>query len=176
LTTRWSNPACTARHRNLQRKAHAELPDYGVHGYRWVADVLALAKPGDTILDYGCGKGTFAKAMAGRGFTVTEYDPGIPGKDALPAPADVVVCTDVLPFIEPGKVAAVAEHIRGLAERAAFIAVPYHPEAKLALYPDVIRTQLEPAEWQALFPDAEARMIGDNVKRTKYLVLSWGSA
>ena len=34
-------------------------------------------------------------------FEIKEYDPAIPGKDSLPEPADIVVCSDVLEHIEP---------------------------------------------------------------------------
>lgn len=158
-------------HAERQRLAHEQLPNYGRFGYRWVADALRLSEPGDTILDFGCGKSTFAKAMAGTGRTVREYDPGIPGKDAPPEPADLVVCTDVLPFVESDRLEATAAHIESLARKALFVAVPFHPAEKLARYPDVVRTIEPPEWWAALFMKPVTRRMGG--KGTPYLLVEW---
>ena len=62
-----------------------------------------------TILDYGCGKGWVAANMP---MPVAEYDPGIPGKDTLPEPADFVLCLDVLEHIEPDYLEAVLDDLQ----------------------------------------------------------------
>lgn len=84
----------------LQKQLHQERPDYGISGSKRIGVVTALVtklKP-KSILDYGCGKGTLA---AGLPFPIWEYDPCIPGKDAPPRPAELVICTDVLEHVEP---------------------------------------------------------------------------
>lgn len=157
-------------HAARQARAHEQLPNYGVHGYRWVEDALRLSEPGDAILDYGCGKGTFAEAMADRERTVREYDPGIPGKDALPVPADLVICTDVLPFVERDRLLDTVSHIEALARRALFVAIPYHPLEKMAKAP-IKHTVLPPQEWLAMFK----RPVRHEMRRkgTPYLVVEW---
>ena len=47
---------------------------------------LIQATGSASLLDYGCGKGTLKPAIASINpdLTVLEYDPAIPGKDALP--------------------------------------------------------------------------------------------
>jgi hypothetical protein len=56
-----------------------------------------------TVLDYGCGKGDIKDYIEENKhpLTVFEYDPGIPGKDQMPEPADLVGCFDVLEHVEP---------------------------------------------------------------------------
>lgn len=78
-----------------------------------------------SVLDYGCGRGKLAKALAPR--RVHEYDPGIPGKEGRPKPVDVVVCTDVLEHVEPAKLAAVLDHIFRLARLGAYFVVATRP-------------------------------------------------
>jgi len=73
-----------------------------------------------TILDYGCGRGTLKTALDRR---VQEYDPGIKGKDGLPKPADVVVCTDVLEHVEPRAVSSVIDHLFNLTGYIAYVNV-----------------------------------------------------
>ena len=67
-----------------------------------------------TILDYGCGNGTFKK-VCNQDFPdmeVREYDPGIPGKDSDPEQADYIVSVDVLEHIEPAAIHDVLAHIK----------------------------------------------------------------
>lgn len=93
-------------YRDLNRTLHATNMYYGVGGSRHAEMVRKLAAELKTtvLLDYGCGKGQLADALP---FPIWEYDPAIPGKDAAPRPADLVVCTDVLEHIEP-------EHLEGV--------------------------------------------------------------
>lgn len=164
-------------HAARQVRAHVRLPAYGSKGYRWVQHVLAMTDPGDTVLDYGCGKGLFAKAMAGKGRTVIEYDPGIPGKDAHPEMADMVLCTDVLPFVERDRLAATIAHIEALAQQAYFVAIPYHPKEKLETRPGIAAKThivMEPEEWLAMFGrKPEAEMAALKPGGTPYLMLRW---
>lgn len=111
-----------------QNKAlHARPEGYGGSGIKsagTVAEFAARVRP-QWILDYGCGKGTLKTGMVKAGYqgSIHEYDPAIKGKDMLPKPADLVVCTDVLEHIEPEKLAAVLDHIFGLAKKAIFLVI-----------------------------------------------------
>ncbi len=77
------------------------------------------------ILDYGCGQGQLKQAIdaANAGYDVFEYDPAIIGKEALPAPAEFIVCVDVLEHIEPDKIDAVLEHIFSLMGKGGFFII-----------------------------------------------------
>jgi hypothetical protein len=79
------------------------------------------------VLDYGCGQGSLARAIGDR---VKEYDPAIPEKAAAPAPADLVVCTDVLEHIEPDCLAHVLDHLRDLTLKACFVVIATRPAMK----------------------------------------------
>jgi hypothetical protein len=113
----------TAEYLDLNIRAHRAMPDYGRNGSRWADQVRALMARSDsaTALDYGCGKGALAASLPG--VAVAEYDPAIPGKDAEPAAADLVVCTDVLEHVEPDCLPAVLDHIDRLATKALLINV-----------------------------------------------------
>ena len=89
-----------------------------------VADSIAAR----TILDYGAGKQSLAKAMKDR--TVFSYDPAIPEIADEPDPADLVVCTDVLEHIEPDFLDDVLEDIRRCSLKAALMTVCTVPAAK----------------------------------------------
>ncbi len=88
------------QYRELNAQKHKESPKYGSYGDRLADFVRHMAKElcATSILDYGCGKRQLEKAL---GFAINNYDPAIPGCEATPEPADLVVCMDVLEHIEP---------------------------------------------------------------------------
>jgi len=128
------------------KSLHENHSDYGIMGQRYanlVSDVVRQYAATD-ILDYGCGKGTLGRAVS---FPIREYDPCIPGKDAPPEPAEIVVCTDVLEHIEPDCIDAVLDDIKRLAKRAAFLIIATVPAGRIL--PDGRNAHLivEPASW-----------------------------
>lgn len=108
---------------------------------------LARKVGAETILDYGCGPGSFAREMAKHGFRVAEYDPGVGGKERLPKPADLVVCTDVLEHVEPEHLSFVLAHLNALTKKAALLYIATRPAEKLL--PDGRNAHLivESADW-----------------------------
>lgn len=113
----------------LNRQLHQENPNYGVSGSKYIPEVVALSRKYNTtdILDYGCGKGTLAKALP---FEIKEYDPAIPEKSETPTPCDLVVCTDVLEHIEPEYIDWVIGDIARCTKVAAFIVIHTGPAKK----------------------------------------------
>src|SRR5690242_17345849 len=90
-------------YQKLNYQLHRHEPLYGGNSAGRAVGVakfveIAQAK---TLLDYGCGKGTLKPALQALCPTldIREYDPAMPGKTALPQPADAVVCMDVLEHI-----------------------------------------------------------------------------
>ena len=112
----------------LNRELHAR-GEYGVSGSRWAPTVLQVADMLGTrdILDYGCGQRTLEQAL---GFAIRNYDPCIAGLDAPPAPADLVVCTDVLEHIEPACVDDVLDDLQRLTLQAALLVIANRPAKK----------------------------------------------
>lgn len=117
----------SAGYRDLQRELHARPRGYGGRGSRWAPVVVRLARKygADSILDYGCGEGSLARAVRAMApeIRVTEYDPAIVGKDGPPFPEDLVNATDVLEHIESDRLDAVLAHIRTLARKAVFVVI-----------------------------------------------------
>jgi 2-polyprenyl-3-methyl-5-hydroxy-6-metoxy-1,4-benzoquinol methylase len=111
-------------YRAEQVRLHAQPQGYGGRGRKWAETVVWLRNrlKAFTVLDYGCGQGSLAKMLAGRGIACAEYDPAIAEKSALPMPADLVVCTDVLEHVEAARIESVLRHLRELT-RVALLAV-----------------------------------------------------
>jgi 2-polyprenyl-3-methyl-5-hydroxy-6-metoxy-1,4-benzoquinol methylase len=106
------------------RELHEINANYGMGSWRHAQKVLDIREETecDTVLDYGCGKGALKKAL-GASDWCREYDPAIPGKDARPQMADLVVCTDVLEHIEPELLGNVLTDIVRLTSKAAFLVI-----------------------------------------------------
>lgn len=132
----------TPEYAALQKQMHDSKEHYGTSGTNYADSVFMIAckmsKGMDhvDILDYGCGKGSFKKAIIenyhifAHALKIHEYDPNITGKDAPPLPADIVVCTDVLEHVEPQCTQATLRHIASLAKQVAVIGVCVKPATK----------------------------------------------
>jgi hypothetical protein len=96
---------------------------WGKHGHSHAPEIQEFIKQlgARSVLDYGCGRATLSKALPDA--KVQEYDPGVLGKDLLPKPADLIVCTDVLEHIEPQLLDSVLRHIFLLARRGAYFVI-----------------------------------------------------
>jgi SAM-dependent methyltransferase len=106
---------------------------WGSSAGRWRGHVLDLAHRLDAkvILDYGCGKGMLKVLTEKFGYRVTEYDPGIPGKDGPPEPADLVACLDVIEHLEPACLTDVLRDIERLAKTGALLVIALYPAGEI---------------------------------------------
>ena len=131
---------------------------WGGGGYHHVDVVaeFAMQTLSTSILDYGCGRGTLAQALAVRlrdrgtpfaAHDIREYDPGILGKDSLPTPADLVVATDVLEHIEPDKVDVTLKFIRSLAKQGAFFIIATVPAREILGDGSNAHRTIQPDDW-----------------------------
>jgi hypothetical protein len=136
----------TEDYRAQNRTLHDTHTGYGSGGAKYAQLVTDFKRLNacETVLDYGCGKGTLAAQVA---FPVAEYDPAIPGKDAKPEPADLVVCTDVLEHIEPECVDAVLDDLERVTAKIGFFAIHLGPALKTL--PDGRNTHIcdQPPAW-----------------------------
>ena len=127
------------------RRLH-ETGQYGASGGRWAGPVLQLCSDLGTrdVLDYGCGQRTLEKGL---GFPIRNYDPCIPGLDAPPGPADIVVCTDVLEHVEPECLDAVLDDLKRVTRNAGLFLIATRPAEKTL--PDGRNAHLiqEPQSW-----------------------------
>lgn len=113
----------------LNRRLHRDSLHYGVGGGKHAATVIQLRDriKAVSILDYGCGKGMLAKALP---FPIWEYDPGVPGKEDVPRPAELVICTDVLEHIEPDKILFVLSDLKRVTLKLGYFVVHTGPSSK----------------------------------------------
>jgi 2-polyprenyl-3-methyl-5-hydroxy-6-metoxy-1,4-benzoquinol methylase len=133
-------------YRELNRRLHETRADYGVSSGRWAAHVRQLAEQmgAASILDYGCGKGALKASL---GDVVREYDPAIPGKDSVPEPADLVVCTDVLEHIEREYLDSVLNDLKRVTRRGGFFTIATRPAEKNLADGRNAHLIVEPARW-----------------------------
>lgn len=106
----------------LNHKLHQDNPSYGMGGSKYVKTVLQLSEVNKTtsILDYGCGKGMLAKDLP---FPIWQYDPAIPEHSAIPKPADIVICTDVLEHIELDKLVIVLDDLKRVVKKVGYFVI-----------------------------------------------------
>ena len=118
-------------YKNLNRKLHETRPDYGTSSEKWVELVKDICTKSNSVdvLDYGCGKSLLKKGL-GDAYEVTEYDPAVPGKDTIPEPRDVVVCTDVMEHIEPELLDNVLNDLKRVTKKVLFMTVATRPAKK----------------------------------------------
>ena len=76
-----------------------------------------------------------------------DYDPAIPGKDAPPGPADLVVCTDVLEHVEPEHLDAVLDDLQRLAKKSLFLLIATRPASKALPDGRNAHLTIEPPKW-----------------------------
>jgi hypothetical protein len=134
-------------YRDLNRQLHAEREDYGRRGAHWAPYVERLVNEEAhcSVLDYGCGKGTLMAALPH--MVSAEYDPAIPGKDARPAPADLVVCTDVIEHVEPANLDHVLRDLRRLTKRKLLFSISTVPAKKTLADGRNAHLIVQPPKW-----------------------------
>ena len=120
----------TPEFKALNAQLHADNAFYGAGGHKHAETVVKLIEStkAQSVLDYGCGKGTLGQALS---FPIWEYDPAIPGKDELPRPADLVVCLDVLEHIEPECLPSVLAHLAAVTRKVGYFVIHTGPARKV---------------------------------------------
>jgi 2-polyprenyl-3-methyl-5-hydroxy-6-metoxy-1,4-benzoquinol methylase len=116
-------------YRQLNTELH-QNPKYGsrvrTRVYAEIKDLMAETKA-DSLLDYGCGKGTMADHLD----NVTLYDPCMPEFSVKPqGQFDVVACCDVLEHVEPDCIQDVLNDIFGYARKAVYLVISTRPAGK----------------------------------------------
>ena len=142
----------TPEYAALNAEMHRQRSDFGRRGHRHADRVINLIRKlgASSVLDFGCGKGTLAPALRDRGVTadIREFDPGVPGKDTTPEPADILVCTDVLEHIEPDFLDDVISELSRLTLKVGHIVIATQPD-QTKLLPDGRNPHLivQDAQW-----------------------------
>ncbi len=119
----------TEQYREQNKALHAQ-GNYGISGSKWAKSIEGLCEVAESrdVLDYGCGRQSLAQSLP---FPIRNYDPCIPGLDEIPAPADIVACTDVLEHIEPDCIDDVLDDIRRVTKECALLVIATRPAKKI---------------------------------------------
>lgn len=143
-----AGPVCRPEDGRLNVALHTSRPEFGVTAAEHWQSVLALAgrERCTTVLDYGCGKGLL-KQLVGHQLDVTEYDPGIPGKQDPPLPADLVVAIDVLEHVDPALVDNVIHHLRLLTRKVVYLSISTRPSSQTLADGRNAHLTVRPAAW-----------------------------
>lgn len=130
------------------RHAH-ETTNWGRGGASWAEPIAAYAaKLGTTdVLDYGAGGRTLAPALAAKGISCKEYDPGVPAIAIPPKIADLVVSTDVFEHIEPELIDNVMRHVYLLSRKAGYFVIAKQPAKKILDDGRNAHLSCHPTEW-----------------------------
>ncbi len=161
----------TPKYASEQRRLHSVDPMFGAEGYQWgyLIAGIAVIERCTSILDYGCGKGSL-KGLLGPAnieigdydLALREYDPGVPGKDAAPEPADLVACLDVMEHIEPQCMDAVFADLARVSRKLLFAVVSTKLSKRIMADGRDTHVSLhDDAWWAKAFTDR-----GFNIKRT----------
>jgi hypothetical protein len=131
----------TQRYKELQKELHRK-GGYGVSGVQYMPTIfhaisqLAKRHGAVSVLDYGSSSGDTMKAVREHFWIPPSvedrcYDPFVDEFSAEPAPADLVICTDVLEHVEPPCTKAVLDHLQALTKRIAFFSISLQPARKV---------------------------------------------
>lgn len=163
-------PLITDAYRQLNAQLHASHESYGTHGHELATEVTALCQRAGTqdVLDYGCGKSTLAASLA---FPIHQYDPAIPEHAALPQPADIVVCTDVLEHIEPELIDNVLNHLQTLVKRYGLFIIATEPAMKTLADGRNAHLIVQPQAWWIEKLQSRFHMLKTKAQKANFVAL-----
>lgn len=119
-------PVISDSHTALMRKMVEECLWIWNGGLLAVVESLIRRLTPRTILDYGSGTGHLVTRLS---VPAWEYDPAVPGKDLPPRPADLVLCLDVLPCVEPEYLDAVLADLSRCTLGVTYLVIETGPSA-----------------------------------------------
>lgn len=94
----------SAGYKALLQQQHRDTKWGNEKGHPHIDEIVELIErtKSTSVWDFGAGRGGLTNALKPHNVPVIhEYDPGVPGKDAVPVWVDLVVSCDVLEHVEP---------------------------------------------------------------------------
>lgn len=124
---------------------HQADKDFGRGGKKYLVRVTDYMKKYDTddVLDYGCGKAALRESIP----SIRCYDPAVAEFSALPEPADIVVCRDVMEHVEAECVDDVLDHIKSLTKVVALFLIVFKESSDILPDGRNAHVSIQPKEW-----------------------------
>ncbi len=150
MTTSSRGELISPEYQQLMREMHAAHP-WGKYGHRysewfmqWFNQLSCTS-----LLDYGSGSETLRTALEETHplVDVRCYDPGVPGREAMPEPAHFLVCTDVLEHVEEQCVSDVLNHMCSLMLKGGYIRIGLASAKRVLPDGRNAHITLKPREW-----------------------------
>jgi hypothetical protein len=144
------NKLLSEQYRKVLEHEHARS-DWGVTGWGHAPHVhkIMLQEGLSTLLDYGSGQGKLGHWFAKNApqIDLREYEPGIPKRAAMPGPAEIVACIDVMEHIEPDCVIDVLDHIQSLAQRRVYFNISMRLAGRILNDGRNAHLTIQPKKW-----------------------------
>jgi hypothetical protein len=117
------NKLLSEEYRRVLEIEHARS-QWGVTGWGHAPHVYKIMQQEGicSLLDYGAGQGKLGHWFDKNAphIDLRQYEPGIPNLAAMPEPAEMVACIDVMEHVEPHCVIDVMDHIQSIAQRRVY--------------------------------------------------------
>jgi len=134
----------------LYKKLHKKKSEYGNTGSRYtkrIIDHIQQYKP-ESVLDFGCGKGSLAAELSKLGLRVDEYDPAIEGKEQIQQKHyDMIITTDVLEHLYEDEIQIICSDFLSLSPLTMFHVICNRPATHLLPDGSNAHKTVKPIEW-----------------------------
>lgn len=113
-------------HRSAETRKHMTDPEYGGEAIAYVNNISTIINNLgiEDVLDYGAGKGELPKNLVlDHRVSVHLYDPAIPAISETPEPHDMVICANVLEYVEDEYIDDVLDDLKRCTKQIGFIAL-----------------------------------------------------
>lgn len=133
----------------------------GEEGVSWFLEHI-VSRPGDDLIDLGCGTGRAGRALADKGFNVTLLDFCFEAVDVsglifinanlwdLPRELptfDWIYCADVLEHIPPEFVGATLQNMARITGQGGYLQIATGPDGCGSLIDETLHLTVQPAAW-----------------------------
>lgn len=158
----------SAGYKNILEEVHSK-EKWGYASQFEVPDIVKIIKEKSiqTILDYGAGRQFLASELPLHcsNIKISSYEPGIPGLDNPPDPAELVCCIDVLEHVEPECIEDVLDDLKRVTGEIGYFTIATQPAKRILPDGRNAHILLQPITWWHKQIEARFDIIDHNDRR-----------